>query len=107
MQWGFENQNNKHSGRAHAVEGLRNVCAKIVTYFRCDERERERERERTRERERERDTAREIEREGEGRDTMREREGGETARGGRGTVGQTARQTDRCTNDIRYAILSL
>ena len=37
----------------------------------------------------------------------RERGGRETARGGRGTVGQTARQTDRCTDDIRYAILSL
>ena len=66
-------QNSKHSGRAHAVEGLRNVCAKIVTYFRCDERERrERERE-MRERERERERERYNEREGEGeRDTARE-----------------------------------
>ena len=36
---------------------------------------------------------------------MRERERGrETAKGG---GGQSDRQTDRCTNDIRYAILSL
>ena len=41
---------------------------------------------------------------GGGRDTEREREGDTMrARGGRGTD----RQTDRCTNDICYAILSL
>ena len=89
MQWGFENQNSKHSGRAHAVEGLRNVCAKIVTYFRCDERERERDT--TRETERERDTAREIEREGEGRDT----ENYTTREGERDTERDTARERER------------
>ena len=36
---------------------------------------------------------------------MREREGGERQREGGG--GQSDRQTGRCTNDIRYAILSL
>ena len=67
-------------------------------------RERDTMRERGRERYRERDTAREREG-GRERDTMRERERGkETARGG---GGQSDRQTDRCTNDIRYAILSL
>ena len=34
---------------------------------------------------------------------MRERDGERDSERGRGTVGQT----DRCTNDIRYAILSL
>ena len=86
----LRNQNSKHSGRAHAV-GLRNVCAKIVTYFRCDERERERER-----LQRERGGGREgystRDRERGGRERYNEREGGETAREGRGTVGQTDRQ---------------
>ena len=56
-----------------------------------------------RERYSERDTGggRDTERE---RDKMRERERDTMrARGGRGTFGQT----DRCTNDICYAILSL
>ena len=34
------------------------------------------------------------------------RGGRETARGGKGDS-RTDRQTERCTNDIRYAILSL
>ena len=69
------------------------------------QRERYNEREGEGERYRERYSTRERERGGRERDTMREREGGrETARGG---GGQSDRQTDRSTNDIRYAILSL
>ena len=48
---------------------------------------------------REREIQHERERGGRERDTMRERD----SERGRGTD----RQTDRCTNDIRYAILSL